>query len=235
MFSSLKIHCSSLLQGQNVVVRHYVPPSCSTRESLFALSSTNKHRWRVMEFQEEPKSPREREKKEPPSAAHSASSSPSVRSKTAVSKASSLDSELDRDKAPPSSKPKGASRFWIGDSTSGSLDDGLGKPTEQSAGRTEDSTAPGELPDNELFPMGYRGETRYQSGWLDLACGPTIAISITYYSHNHDAEPGEQLKLKPNVLSIDIDAPTVVFRVFGCFARDLLALKVRERLQELNC
>ncbi|XP_065883206.1 bridge-like lipid transfer protein family member 1 [Dysidea avara] len=33
-------------EGQNLALRRYVPPSCTTKESIFALSSINKHRWR---------------------------------------------------------------------------------------------------------------------------------------------------------------------------------------------
>ena len=42
----LKGMASVLLQGQNLALRRYVPPSCTTKESIFALSSINKHRWR---------------------------------------------------------------------------------------------------------------------------------------------------------------------------------------------
>jgi len=34
------------LQGQSLALRRYVPPSCTTKDSIFALSSVNKHRWR---------------------------------------------------------------------------------------------------------------------------------------------------------------------------------------------
>lgn len=34
------------LQGQSLALRRYVPPSCTTKERMFALSSINKHRWR---------------------------------------------------------------------------------------------------------------------------------------------------------------------------------------------
>ena len=88
------------------------------------------------------------------------------------------------------------------------------------------TSQPEELADHEFFPMGYRGETKYESGWLDIACGSSISISINYHSHNHDPRTGKDMRQVPNVLNVDIDAPTVVLRVFGCLARDLLALKV---------
>ena len=84
--------------------------------------------------------------------------------------------------------------------------------------------------DKELFPMGYCGVTRLEDGWIDLACGPSISIAINYQSHNHDVHPGHSTPLSPNVLNIDIDAPIVLLRVFGCLGRDLLALKVKKVL-----
>lgn len=84
--------------------------------------------------------------------------------------------------------------------------------------------------DKELFPMGYCGVTRLEDGWIDLACGPSISIAINYQSHNHDVHPGHSTPLSPNVLNIDIDAPIVLLRVFGCLGRDLLALKVKEEI-----
>ena len=89
---------------------------------------------------------------------------------------------------------------------------------------------PEDFQDNEQFPMGYRNETQYEKGWLDIACGPSITIDITYCSHAHDVRPGKDAKLKPNLLVVDIDAPTVLLRVFGSLARDLLALKVSTQL-----
>ena len=121
---------------------------------------------------------------------------------------------------------------------SGSLLEGQGSTeremSEQGGGGEEDDdnerlrgSVPGGLQDNELFPMGYRGVTRRDSGWVDLACGPSISISIDYSSHNHDVGRGHSTPLKPNLLNIDVDAPVVLLRVFGCLGRDLLALKVR--------
>lgn len=86
-------------------------------------------------------------------------------------------------------------------------------------------TSPPGLPDREEIPMGYRGVTKYKDGWIDFASGPSIVITIDYTSHAHNTKPGECTKLHPNVLKIDVDAPVVLFRVFGCLARDLLALK----------
>ena len=78
------------------------------------------------------------------------------------------------------------------------------------------------LEDTQHFPMGYRRHTRSEDGWVDLACGPSISISILYLSRAH--HPNEAL---PNSLRIDVDSPKVLLRVFGFLARDLLALKVR--------
>ena len=256
-------------QGQNIVVRRYLPPSSSTRDSILSLSSENKHRWRVLA---PPLSPPT--KKASPS--KSKSSSPSQRSKLTVSKGSSLaGSERTLDKetnqssehvitAPvllsPSQEPTpklgrgggggatagGRHQIVSGITVetslggSGSLLEGQGA-TEGEAGERgggEDEgmndnellggAAPGGLQDNELFPMGYRGVTRHDSGWVDLGCGPSISIAIDYSSHNHDVGRGHSTPLKPNLLNIDVDAPVVLLRVFGCLGRDLLALKVRK-------
>lgn len=83
------------------------------------------------------------------------------------------------------------------------------------------------LVEKERFPMGSCETTLYESGWLDIACGPCITIDVDYTSHNHQPGPGEHTPLLPNVLCVDIDAPVVLVRVFGCLARDLLGLKVR--------
>ena len=255
------------MQGQNIVVRHYLPPSSSTRDSILSLSSENKHRWRVLA---PPISPPTKKKASP---SKSKSSSPSQRSKVTVSKGSSLaGSERTLDKeatqssehvitAPvllsPSQEPTpklGRGGGAGGGATaggrhqivsaitvetslggSGSLLEGQGS-TEGEAGERggeEDNellgegAAPGGLQDNELFPMGYCSVTRRDIGWVDLACGPSISISINYSSHNHDVGRGDSTPLKPNLLNIDIDAPIVLLRVFGCLGRDLLGLKVR--------
>lgn len=83
-----------------------------------------------------------------------------------------------------------------------------------------------QLPDTQRFPMGYCGVTKLESGWIDLACGPSISIIIEYSSRNHDIKKGSSTPLIPNLLNIDIDAPVVLLRVFGSLGRDLLALKV---------
>ena len=241
------------LQGQNIVVRRYLPPSSSTRDSLLSLSSENKHRWRVLG--PPPSPPTKKSSK-------SKSSSPSQRSKLTVSKGSSLagsERTLDKDKeqnqssehvitAPvllsPSQEPTpklggGAGRHQIVSGItletsiggSGSLLEGQGA-TEGGGGEEEKMSrnelggaAPGDQ-DNELFPMGYCGVTRREGGWIDLACGPSISIAIDYHSHNHDVGRGHSTPLAPNLLNIDVDAPVVLLRVFGCLGRDLLALKV---------
>lgn len=77
------------------------------------------------------------------------------------------------------------------------------------------------LEDTQHFPMGYRRHTRSEDGWVDLACGPSISISILYLSRAH--HPNDTL---PNSLRVDVDSPKVLLRVFGFLARDLLALKV---------
>lgn len=77
----------------------------------------------------------------------------------------------------------------------------------------------------EFFPMGCRAETLYERGWLDIACGPSISIDIEYCGHQHHSSPGPHTTLLPNCVKVDIDAPQVLLRAFGCLARDLLCLK----------
>ena len=213
-------------QGENIVVRHYSPPSCSTRESLFALSSSNKHRWRILEFKEEPKQ-QQKEDKHPgdKSTTWSSCSTPSVRSKLDIS-ILTLDSDKDKDRessgaATPKFGRMPSTKLLAGDGTS------VSASHEEQLQQTDiPDTQPEKSTDYESFPMGYRGETKHESGWLDIACGPSISISITYYGHNHDDRPGKHVRQMPSMLKVDIDVPTVLLRVLGCLARDLLALKV---------
>ena len=259
------------MQGQNIVVRRYLPPSSSTRDSILSLSSENKHRWRVLAPPTSPPT-----KKASPS--KSKSSSPSQRSKLTVSKGSSLggsERTLDKDKetnqlsehvitAPvllsPSQEPTpklgggatvGGRHQIVSGITietslggSGSLLEGQGATEVEIGGGEDEETsgnellggaAPGGLQDNELFPMGYRGITKREGGWIDLACGPSISIAIDYHSHNHDVGRGHSTPLHPNLLNIDIDTPIVLLRVFGCLGRDLLALKVKQILSIKFC
>lgn len=197
-------------QGQDLVVRRYIPPSCSTRDSLLALSAANKHRWRVFP---PPKRPEQRPAlRGTVASSESRGSTPSLRSRTDQQRSERSDQRLSVSREAISS-PGSRSR-------EGTLESSLlGEPPEP---------AP---PDNERFPSGYRGETRLEGGWLDYACGPSISLRIAYHSHLHDARPGPRGRPHPNTLLVDVDAPTVLFRVFGSFGRDLLALKVSSRLE----
>ena len=137
------------LQGQDLVVRHFVPPSCSSREAVLALNSANKYHWRVMEHE-------------------------------------------------------GHSEIMSGHQ------------------RTADMfTYNREGDSKEVFPMGYRGHTHLENGWVDLACGPSISLVVNYVSRAHHPSPA-----LPNTMQVDIDAPTVLLRAFGFLMTDLLALKV---------
>lgn len=84
---------------------------------------------------------------------------------------------------------------------------------------------------NEFFPMGYRSETCYEDGWLDIACGPELLIEINYKGHNYDptvfkdSVDGEE-RMVPNEVHINVEAPAVLVRVFGSLANDILALRV---------
>ena len=81
--------------------------------------------------------------------------------------------------------------------------------------------------------MGSCDSTLYERGWLDIACGPSISIDVSYCGHHHHPGKGEHTPLLPNQLHVEIVAPVVLLRVFGCLARDLLALKVTNQLLSL--
>ena len=100
-------------------------------------------------------------------------------------------------------------------------------PREEEEEVRETACEEEQLADTQRFPMGYCGVTKLESGWIDLACGPSISIVIDYSSHSHDVKKGSSTPLVPNLLNIDIDSPVVLLRVFGFLGRDLLALKVR--------
>lgn len=78
-----------------------------------------------------------------------------------------------------------------------------------------------ELEDRDEFPMGYRGQTKSEDGWLDLACGPRISLNISYISRNH-----HPIAMVPHTLTIDVSAPQVLLRTYGFLLQDLLGLKV---------
>ena len=236
-----------------MVVRRYLPPSSSTRDSVLSLSAENKYRWRVLP---RPSSPAPSKKA---TKSKSSTSSPSQRSKLTVSKGSSLaGSERTLDKegnqsdehvitAPvvssssleptPKLDIKSSPRHQIVSGItvetslgSGSIPsqevEGQGAGEDEVGGGTHASEVDEGLRETELYPMGYCGITKLDNGWIDLACGPSISIAIDYSSHSHDVSPGTSTPLTPNVLHIDVDAPVVLVRVFGCLGRDLLALKV---------
>lgn len=101
------------------------------------------------------------------------------------------------------------------------------QPAKSSSPQGKDEAMEAELKEKEFFPMGYRYETLHEDGWVDIACGPQIAINIDYSSHHHDPQSGDHTPLLPSVVDVDIEAADVLIRVFGCLARDLLGLKVR--------
>ncbi len=199
------------IQGENIVVRHYVPPSSATKQSIFALSSLNKHRWRSMNMPEERPGVTEVTHSQPapsnPSPVtvevttpgHHIISAPVIGALPSPTKLASF--------RPPSS---------------------LGRTTPVKAHHTSltDLGEPyaNELPDYEFIPMGYRGVTQYRDGWVDLASGPSITIAIDYISHAHDTTPGQYTRLHPNIMNVDIEASVVLIRVFGFLGRDLVAL-----------
>lgn len=139
-----------------MVVRHFVPPSSSSREAVLALAAANKYRWRIM---------------------------------ASEGYTTSSEEELG---------PRGID-------------------SNQIHGR--------EMENREAFPIGYRGHTHLEDGWVDLASGPSLSLAIGYMGRAHHPNPA-----LPNSLQVDIDAPTVLLRVFGFLVTDLLALKVSSTL-----
>ena len=84
-----------------------------------------------------------------------------------------------------------------------------------------DNVQSGDSEGRESFPMGYRRHTCLEDGWVDLACGPRISLGIEYTSRNHTS-----VSVLPHTLHVDVSAPSVLLRVFGFLASDLLGLKV---------
>ncbi len=118
----------------------------------------------------------------------------------------------------------------------------LEEPEEEETQFNEKMSKPSPMPArgaglNEFFPMGYRSETQYEEGWLDIGCGPDLTIKISYHGHNYDpaylpdhahSQEGseEEKRLVPNEVSVEVEASSVLLRVFGSLAKDLVALKV---------
>ena len=200
------------------MVRKFIPASSSTKESTFALSASNKHRWRVMECVQA-SSPAEDLSTSNPSTKtlksktiSGSSYSPSSRIKNVTN---SVSLEVERDATRREAAAATGLVMEVVQNESVTNDMGTGtQPVEDS---------------KECFPMGYRGETRYEDGWIDFACGPTIDIVVTFESHLHDTErvmAGNELRQAPSVMNVEIGAPVVMLRVFGFLAPVILAIKV---------
>ena len=188
------------------MVRHYVPPSSTSRESLFALSAANRHRWRTM--------PNKGLEEEIP-----ANADPCL-----VSDASPVPVQSNEHLST-SSLPHVITAPIIGsaDNFPGLSPSPPPAPSPVPANPVANER---EMVDKECFPMGSCETTLYERGWLDIGCGPDISITVEYSSHQHNPSCGDHTPLLPNVLRVDIDAPIVLIRVFGSLARDLLGLKV---------
>ena len=118
----------------------------------------------------------------------------------------------------------------------------LEEPEEETHFNEKMSKPPAPVPDkeaglNEFFPMGYRSETQYEEGWLDIGCGPDLTIKISYHGHSYDPAylpdhahspegSEEEKRLVPNEVSVEVEASSVLLRVFGSLVKDLVALKV---------
>lgn len=226
------------------MVRHYAPPSSASRESLFALSSANRYRWRVIDRPLPPWSTPEQEadsmaRKEEMGSSHASSSLPS-RPAISVTSSQSEFTTADKEHTQLLGSTGSQEHVITAPIIGGVVPDKLGLVVSSE----EKEMTPPHLPpsspelagnqevegtkhlDKERFPMGCCVATPYEQGWLDIACGPAITIDVEYTSHNHEPSPGDHTPLLPNALRVDIDAPVVLIRVFGSLARDLLGLKV---------
>ena len=91
----------------------------------------------------------------------------------------------------------------------------------------------------EFFPMGYRSETLYEAGWLDVVCGPSLSFEINYKSHNSDVshlqnDTGEEVHMIPNEVQVVVDIPFALLRIFGMYVTELLNLWVRYLCLEIT-
>ncbi|XP_019853101.1 PREDICTED: uncharacterized protein KIAA1109-like isoform X3 [Amphimedon queenslandica] len=189
--------------GKNIVVRRYFSPSSVSKESVFALSSVHKKRWRIIN----------------PSELHpvySLTRSASQPIKPCDAEVNIVDRNIE----------KGTTSFKKAHRRRGSepLVSHSQKYMKHDFDYDKQNT---ELQNgNESFPMGCCLTTFYKDGWLDICCGPEITINITYNGHNSDmSHVGSSNDMVPSQVLIDINAPQVLLRVFGTLARDLLSLK----------
>lgn len=218
------------------MVRRYVPPSSSTKESLFALSHCNKHRWRVME------PPVERSPQIPIRLTRSVSQPiEPIQAKPCptdlISSRSDGSSGHEVEEFKRTHHRRGSEPLLpISHVQKPSLISGLEVPStveessEQLDGKltAEQEPVPCQDDGHEFFPMGCRNLTLSELGWLELACGPSISIDIVYHGHNSDVshEKKDGVRMVPNAVKISVNAPTVLLRVFGCLVRDLMGLRV---------
>ena len=204
-------------------------PSCTSKESLYALSTSNRYRWRVPEQKTSPQGT-----KSPFSQTFSPSTEiqkqESVDSITASSKSRESSSRETWRTAHTQRQLSGKASVSRSQAAQSSLSDVLLEEdpltTEVVVDHEQPSSIDRESLGNECYPMGYCCETQYENGWLDLGCGDSITIDINYYGHNHDTSVDTNGRPTPSLVRVDIDAPVVYLRVYGFFARDLLCLKV---------
>lgn len=217
-------------------------PSCAHRDSIFALSASNRARWRVPDLDALTQPPPQKEL-----SAHSGlSQSVSHSSQSQLMKQGSLGSGRESSKSGESSRPvhhrQTSAELYSYQPQLHSLSSMSRSEEplveEKATQANEPERVQQELNNeqnhrqekkwlgNECFPIGYCWETEYESGWLDLGCGPTLTIDINYYGRNSDPTRNEQGVLVPSLVTVEVEAPVTYIRVFGLLAKDLLALKV---------
>ena len=239
------MHVSSnliFLQGNNIAVRRYVSPSCASKESLYALSASNKYRWRVPDVAT---SPIETKTLSQVSQTFSPPSGCQRQESVDSTIASSRSRESSREtwktanvqrqySGKPSLSRSQAARSSFSEGEALTEEDILSPDLAVEQEVSRESTDGGSW-NNEFYPMGYCCVTQYEQGWLDLGCGDSITIDINYFGHNHDPSVDSKGRQTPSEVRVEIDAPVVYLRVYGFFARDLLCLKVILCTHDVSC
>ena len=221
-----------------MVVRRYIPPSSSTKESLFALCESNKQRWRIMD------PPVERSPELPLRLMRSVSQPiEPIQTKfcplDVVSSHSDGSSGFGAEEFKSTHIRRGSEPLLpLLNMPKSSISDAFGmqSPAKHCEEQVDEKLKAKQehglngIESHEHFPMGSRDLTLPELGWLDLACAPSINIDVIYQGHNSDVshENKPDGKMIPNVVKVAVDVPSVLFRVFGCIVRDLIGLRVSE-------
>jgi hypothetical protein len=190
--------------GQNIVVRRYFSPSSMSRLSAFALSSSNRDRWRIMEPPQDRSMythPLMRSVSQPIEQTINGSNENNLPTRSHIRRGSEPLTSLGNVKYDR-------------------------KGNDNNRTDMDSSGESARTPVDERLPMGYCCNTTYDSGWLDLGCGPALSINITYAGHNSDfTHLKNDSNMVPSQVKIEVEVPSALIRVFSSLFRDLVALK----------